>query len=381
MGQRTFERNPLLVFWEMTRACPLACAHCRANALPRPLPGQLSTEEGRRLIDSIVLFGAPPPIVVLTGGDVLARPDLFVLLGYAIDRGLRVTLAPAVSDDLTPPVLRRFAHLGVRTISLSMDGDGPVHDRIRGVPGHARRTRAAIRAAHRAGLRVQVNTAVMRENVDDLPAIANRLFRLGVGIWEIFFLVRTGRAAEVGDLAPADCESCAHFLYDAAARGLEVRTVEAPFFRRVVLERERGFPPPSTPLYRELTRGIGGLPAARARTPRSAGTRDGNGILFIAHDGTVHPGGFLPIPCGNVRTDPLVDVYRNHPLFRLLRDPQNFEGRCGACEHRSLCGGSRARAYAAFGDPLQEDPACPYVPRTLTWPAAAAVGREPTQGG
>ncbi|MBI4416560.1 MAG: TIGR04053 family radical SAM/SPASM domain-containing protein [Euryarchaeota archaeon] len=362
-----FRVRPLLVFWEATRACPLACRHCRASALTDPLPGELATGEAERFLESVADFGRPSPILVVTGGDPLARADLLPLLERARDLGLRLALAPAVSDALSESVLSRLAELGVSAMSISLDGEGPAHDRIRGVPGHWGKTCAAIRTAIDAGLRVQVNTCAMRDNGHQLPAIFARVRGLDAAGWEVFFLIRQGRGTGVEELTPEECEACAHFLYDAACRGLTVRTVEGPFFRRVVRQREAGAPPPDNALYRTLTATLQDCAGPPGEClAHTAGTRDGNGIAFVAYDGTIHPGGFLPIPCGNVRTASLRDVYVDHPLFRDLRAPERFRGRCGACEFRDLCGGSRARAFHRFGNPLGEDPACAYVPPAWT---------------
>lgn len=326
----------------------------------------MSTAEAQRFLDGLEEFGRPAPILVLTGGDVLRRADILSLLGYARDRGLRVTLSPAVSDALTDEVLRAFVELGISTISISLDGEGRTHDAIRGVAGHWRRTCETIRTAVRCGLRVQVNTCVMRENVVDLPAIFARIRDLGAAAWEVFFLIRVGRGLNVDELPPDGCEAVAHFLYDASRRGMPVRTVEAPFFRRVARQRHAGLPAPADPLYERLAADLEHAgPAIGPAAPPTWGTGDGRGIVFVAHDGTIHPGGFLPIACGNVRTTSLRRAYVGHPLFRALRSPSAFKGRCGRCEYRDLCGGSRARAYARFGDPLEEDPACPYVPRAF----------------
>lgn len=365
-GARNFHERPLLVFWETTRACPLVCKHCRASAVTQPLPGELTTDEARRFLDDLREFGHPPPILVLTGGDVLCRADLFDLLDYVRELGIPATLAPAVSDNLTERTLRQFVEAGIRTISISLDGERSAHERIRGVAGHWERTCDAIRSAVRCGLRVQVNTCVLRDNVADLPSVFARIVELGAVAWEVFFLIRTGRGAAVEDLTPEECEAVAHFLYDVSCRGLVVRTVEAPFFRRVVKEREAMGAPPPSPLYYVLASELEALAGpAGGCLAQTAGTRDGYGIAFVAHDGTIAPGGFLPIPCGNVRTESLPRVYHEHTLFLALRAPERFGGRCGVCEYRDVCGGSRARAFERHGDALQEDPACAYVPRGL----------------
>lgn len=365
----TYETSPLLLFWEITKACPLACAHCRAHAQRGPAPGELTTEEALRFLKDVAGFGAPSPILVLTGGDPLSRPDFFELLERARAEGLRVALAPAVSHALSGATMTRLRELGVRAISISLDGArASTHERIRNVPGHFERTRRALSELVEHGFTVQVNTTVMPANVEELAEIAALLKELGVDVWEVFFLVQVGRGARVAELSAAECEDVAHFLYDAASYGFVVRTVEAPFFRRVVAARlDAPSDEPAEarfelgPLYRRLASGLRarlGPPTTRPRAT-SAGTRDGNGILFVGHDGAVSPAGFLPVHLGNVRDDSVVALYREHPLLVAIRRAE-LRGRCGACEHRWLCGGSRSRAFAATGDPLGADPACAY---------------------
>jgi radical SAM protein with 4Fe4S-binding SPASM domain len=203
----------------------------------------------------------------------------------------------------------------------------------------------------------------MRSNVEQLADIAALMARTGVHIWEVFFLVHVGRGVATGAISPDEHEQVCHFLYDASQHGFIVRTVEAPFFRRVVASRQVGGPTPDGALYGELSRRLEelrGLPAARPRA-HTVSTRDGKGIVFVAYDGEVYPAGFLPLGLGNVREQPLSEIYRDTPLLRQIRAAE-FSGRCGRCPYADLCGGSRARAYAASGDPLGEDPACPYLP-------------------
>jgi AdoMet-dependent heme synthase len=359
-----FSQRPMLVFWEMTRACLLACRHCRASATPHAAPGELSLDEGRGLIEQVAGFGRPHPILVLTGGDCLLRPDLFDLAGYAVSLGVPVCMSPSVTPLLTPGMISRIAGSGVKAVSVSLDGArAATHDGVRGIAGHFGRTVQAIRRLVAAGVTVQVNTTVMSANVAELPDIAALLAQTGSHMWEVFFLVHVGRGTAAGAISPAGHEDVCHFLYDAAHHGFVVRTVEAPLFRRVVALRRAGEPPPDTPLYRALSRRLGlllGPPAGRP-SAHTAATRDGKGILFVAHDGEVYPAGFLPLGLGNIRDRPLRDIYRDDPLLRRIRDAR-FTGRCGRCEYADLCGGSRARAYAASGDPLGEDPSCPYQP-------------------
>lgn len=374
MAVLDFAQRPMLVFWETTRACQLACRHCRAEAIPGALPGELDTLEGKKLLDSLTVFGRPYPVIIFTGGDVLMRPDAMELLAYARRLGLPVGVAPSVTDRLTDAAMQSWVDQGVHTVSVSLDGATPrVHDLIRGVDGHFVETLRAIERLCTAGLTVQVNTTVMRDNVTELPAIAEALVARGVGIWEVFFLIRTGRGQRMADLNADACEDVCHFLVDASRYGMVVRTVEAPFFRRIVLWRESEPDDESVDriagryqrnrLYRSLAHDLRrrlGSPRTRIGA-QTKGTRDGHGIVFVGYDGTVYPAGFLPVPLGNVRETPLVKLYRDHFTMRTLHGA-TWGGRCGRCEFRDLCGGSRARAYAAAGDYTAEDPACVHVP-------------------
>jgi len=366
-----FARRPMLVFWEVTRACLLACKHCRASATEGALPGELTTAEGRDLIDQVADFGRPYPILVLTGGDCLLRPDLFDLVEHATGLGVPVALSPSVTPSLTPQMIDRIVASGVKAVSISLDGAVPAtHDGVRGTPGHFEDTIKVISALSTAGLTVQVNTTVMRANVDELADVADLISRAGAHIWEVFFLVQVGRGVATDAVTPAEHEDICHFLYDASQHGFIVRTVEAPFFRRVVSRRQAGDPAPTSGLYQALSGRLATLMGPATARPRAqtAATRDGKGILFVAHDGEINPAGFLPQPLGNVRDESIAAIYRDDPLLRRIR-AADFTGRCGRCEYADMCGGSRARAFAASGDPLGEDPACPYQPADSPGPA------------
>ena len=367
-----FDRRPLLVFWETTRACLLACRHCRASAQPEPLPGELTGEESRALLSDLTRFGAHPPIVVLTGGDCLMRSDIFDLVEYATANHLHVAISPSVTPRLTDDALIRMRSLGVKTASLSLDGALPgTHDGVRGIQGHHDQTLAAVRRLIDLEYTVQVNTTVMAANLAELPEIATQMVRSGVSIWEVFFLISVGRGTGAAEVSPDECEAVCWFLTEAAQYGMVVRTVEAPFFRRVARQRAAGAPPPNDlaeHLVGELHARLG-EPTERRAIP-AVRTRDGQGIIFVAYNGDVYPAGFLPLPLGNVRDARLSDIYRTHPLLRDIR-ASAFRGRCGVCEYREVCGGSRSRAYAASGDPLGEDPACVHIPRAATLPLPA----------
>ncbi|MHB8351921.1 MAG: TIGR04053 family radical SAM/SPASM domain-containing protein [Thermoplasmata archaeon] len=356
----SFAERPVLVFWETTRACPLSCRHCRASAIARPLPGELSTAEGRSLIDRLLDFGRPYPTLILTGGDPLQRPDLPELVGHARTLGINVAVSPAVSERLDHTMLTTLRNLGVAAMSISLDGGtAATHERIRGVPGHFGQSLDAIESGLRSGLRVQVNSTVMSGNLTELPRLFQALYSRGVRTWEVFFLIRTGRGADLREVTPTEAEEVSHFLYDASRYGVLVRPVEAPFLRRVRKARDGPMPshggPLSAALHHELEERMGSATQPSSLAPR--GTLDGDGILFVAYDGTVYPGGFLEYRLGNVRSADPVGLYRESELLRQIR-ARELHGACGICSYRFECGGSRARAFVHSGDPLGTDPAC-----------------------
>ncbi|MFP3308631.1 MAG: TIGR04053 family radical SAM/SPASM domain-containing protein [Nitrososphaeria archaeon] len=348
----------------MTRACGLACRHCRASAMTQRLPGELGTREGRALLEDIAGFGDPRPMVVFTGGDPLMREDLEELVSAARDLGLRASAAPAVTPLFTEERMRSLARAGLSGVSISLDGARPeTHEWVRRSPGHFRATLEAARAASSAGLKVQLNSLVFRGNVEEVPGVMAVARSLGIDTLEFFYLVRVGRAAEgMEELTPAEYEDLSAFLVDATSYCFTIRTVEGPFVRRIAAGGglRRGS------LYNLLSRRAAELLGEPwcTRSLRVTNTRDGKGIIFVAYNGDVYPSGFLPLPLGNVRRTSIVRIYRENPLLRSIRAAE-FGGRCGACEYRDACGGSRSRAFASLGDPLGEDPACPYVPRSL----------------
>lgn len=355
-----FDDRPVLVFWETTKACMLSCVHCRASAISRPLPGELDTSEGFRLIDQVVGFGEPHPTIIFTGGDPLMRGDIFELLDYARGRGVRFAVSPSVTPLLTSEKLAKLKDSGASAVSVSIDGASPTtHDGIRRVEGTFARSLEVLREGLRLGLNMQVNTTVMRRNVSELPDLFHILVSYGVKVWEVFFLIRVGRGIDVEDLSPEENESVANFLYDASRYGVLVRTVEAPFVRRVARMRELYGEYWGHSLYLQLKAKLERLdgPPRQKSTIALKGTLDGDGIIFVGYEGTVYPGGLTPYPLGNVRRESLVKIYRENPVLRKIRG-RVFGGFCGMCEYRDICGGSRARAYASSGDPLASDPGC-----------------------
>lgn len=346
-----FNEAPLLVIWEATQACDLACVHCRAAALPSRNPNELTTEEGFRLLEEIRSFG--DPLMVFTGGDPLKRPDLFELMEYSVKLGLRTNVSPSATPLLTPEAVERFKQLGLARMAISLDGhDADSHDSFRGIPGTFDRAMVALRHAQRIGLETQLQTTVTRRNLAHLEEIAALVGDVGGRMWSLFFLVVTGRALANDDLTGAEYEQVFEKLYQISRTApFDIKTTEGMHYRRYVAQRkkqERGSAESNE--------------NARRVAWRTAGVSDGKGFVFVSHTGEICPSGFLPVTAGNVRRDSLKDVYRNAQLFRDLRDPEKREGKCGLCEYTNICGGSRSRAYANTGNYLAEDPRCTYQP-------------------
>lgn len=362
--------RPFLVIWEVTRACELACGHCRADAQHRRDPRELSTDQGRALLDDLASYGPPHPMVVLTGGDPFERPDLAELVAHGNRAGLHMSLSPSVTPKLTHDALAAMRAAGAHAVSLSLDGpDAATHDGFRGIPGVFDATLAGARTARDVGLRVQVNTTVTRDSVLGLPGVLARVVEMDVALWSVFFLVPTGRGGSLLALRGDEVEEVLHWLHDVGGV-VPVKTTEAPHFRRVALQRagvadlDAAFP--VGPLRAELrtrTRALLGDRLAQRHRPRPPlAVNAGSGFGFIDHIGQVYPSGFLPLVAGSVHDQPFSTIYRDSQLLQALRDRDRLGGTCGRCEFRDVCGGSRSHAYAVTGDPLAADPTCAYEP-------------------
>jgi radical SAM protein len=354
-----FNRTPFTVAWEVTRACAYACIHCRAEAQPKRDPRELTTDEGFRLIDDLVDVGRP--ILIITGGDPMMRPDLLDLIRYASGRGLRVALSPTATKLVTRARLEEAREAGVARVQISLDGSRPeVQDAFRGQPGSFQRTLEILDDIRSAGLSLQVGTTVSRYNLDDLDAIDRVVGDYGAVMWSLFFLVPTGRGRQEDMISPQEHERVFNWLYDLSkSASFDVRTTAAQHYRRVVIQRRRREEAPSGAGL--LVTGAG-YSFADGLGQSNRGVNDGNGFAFVSHTGDVCPSGFLPLPGGNVRDRSFTDIYRDSPLFRDLRDYTLLKGKCGTCDFREVCGGSRARAYAVTGDYLESDPYCVYQP-------------------
>ena len=365
-----FNERPFIAIWEVTQACDLACVHCRASAQPERHPEELTTEEGKRLIDEIASWKVP--VFVLSGGDPIKRADLFELIGYARSVGVRVSLTPSATPLLTRDVVVRLKEAGLARMAVSMDGaSAATHDAFRGLSGSFARTLDAVRWANEVGLPVQINTTFSRRNIGEIDQIVALMEQLHVSLWSVFFLVPTGRG-KLNDLLNADeFESVFARLHQLSKTAtFDIKTTEAQHYRRFLLQqkvadRQAGLAPVETPVSSDE---IG-------RAPR--GLNDGKGFVFISHKGEVFPSGFLPVSAGSIRERSLEAIYCESSLFQDLRDPAKLEGKCGACEFKQICGGSRSRAYALTGNPLGEEPCCAYIPKGFDVNAARAQ-RPPT---
>lgn len=351
-----FDHSPLVVFYELTRACDLLCLHCRACAQTDPDPNELTANQSRALIDQIAQFPRRP-LLVLTGGDPLKRPDIYDLIRYATAAGLQVAVTPSATPLVTRAVLRSLQRSGMRRIAISLDGaDAATHDDQRGVPGSFARTLDILRDARELSIPAQVNTTLTPKNIDQIDALAELLATLGVVLWSVFYIVPVGRAAAGRRLYAEQYErSFAQLASHLERRPFAIKTTAAPQFRRFLLElrrRKRG----SQADIRSKTSPSGQAPM---------GINDGKGVMFISHAGLIHPSGFMPIVCGMFPLASVVDVYQRSPVFRGLRDSSLLEGKCHHCEYRNVCGGSRSRAFSLTGNPYAEEPDCAYVPRTL----------------
>jgi radical SAM protein len=370
---RNFNDAPFLAIWELTQACDLACVHCRACAIPARNPLELSTEEGFRLLETVSAFG--DPLMVFTGGDPLKRPDLFPLLQKSVSLGLRTTITPSATSLLNEETIERFQQSGVARIAISLDGwDAASHDGFRRVEGSFDRTVIALKYARRIGLSTQINTTITRHNLGQVDQIAGLVGAFGARLWSVFFLVATGRASASQDLSAEQYEEVFSFLYDLSKTApFDIKTTEAQHYRRYVAQCRK----PDSSYSQRM-----GTPAKVIQ--RQAGINDGKGLVFISHTGEIYPSGFLPLSAGNVRRNSLSDIYRNSSLFRTLRQPDKLRGKCGDCEFRNLCGGSRSRSFALTGDYLAEDPKCVYQPKRMRRPrpaeSASVVMHDPSFG-
>lgn len=351
---RNYEENPFIVIWEVTRACALHCLHCRAEAQYHPDPRQLTFEEGKQLIDQIADLDRP--LFVFTGGDPLMRPDLFELARYAIEeKNLPVSMTPSATPKVTRAAIQQAKEVGLSRWAFSLDGSSAeIHDHFRGTKGSYDLTMRGIEYLKELEIPIQVNTTISNYNLHDLEAIAEKVKDMGAVLWSLFFLVPTGRAMQKDMVTAEQHEEIMKWLFHLGHKmPYGIKTTEAPHYRRVFNQEKKRLGD-QVPVGSKRLDLLG-------RAPK--GVNDGDGFVFISHTGDVYPSGFLPITCGNVREQSLADIYRYSPIMQNLRNKTLLKGKCGVCEFKEICGGSRARAHAMTGDYLESDPACSYIPK------------------
>jgi radical SAM protein len=363
-----FDEQPFIVIWETTQACDLACVHCRACAQPLRDLLELSTKQAKKLIDDIADVKAP--VFVMTGGDPLKRPDIFELVSYCRDRGVRPSLTPSATPLLTKDAIIKLKDAGLTRLAISLDGSTPgLHDKFRKVDGSYVCTLNAVRWAREIGLPVQINTTITRHNLEDFDNLVALMETLDIVLWSVFFLVPTGRGSSIGLISAEEFEQVFEKLYQTAQRvSFDIKSTEAQHYRRFLLQKRIEDRKPGS--GKKLIQFLGvATPDGIGRAPK--GINDGKGFVFVSHRGEVFPSGFLPISGGNIKKQSLGEIYRNSPLFKDLRDAGKLEGKCGRCEFREICGGSRARAYALTGNAFAEEPCCVYEPKRASKPAGA----------
>jgi radical SAM protein len=350
-AQRDFNVSPMIVFYELTRACDLVCLHCRACAQSRPDPNELSNSLSRRLIDQVASFPARP-MLVLTGGDPLKRADVYDLISHAVDRGLETAITPSPTPLVTAEAIGRLKAAGIHRMAVSIDGaDAETHDALRGVAGSFAQTQRIMAEARELRIPVQVNTTLNPTNYGQIEAIADMLADQGIVLWSVFLIVPVGRATESLRLSGAQYEAAFARLYVQSQRQpYGIKTTEGMHYRRFVAQQQ------------VRARQAGERTGVARPRYLTMGINDGKGVMFVSHTGLIHPSGFMPLLCGMFPFNHVVDVYQKSPIFRRLRQPDTFEGKCGYCEYRNLCGGSRARAYNVTGNPYAAETDCIYQP-------------------
>ncbi|MFZ0633768.1 MAG: TIGR04053 family radical SAM/SPASM domain-containing protein [Acidobacteriaceae bacterium] len=385
-----YDRAPFLAIWETTQACDLSCKHCRASAQPLAHPSQLSTAEATNLIDQIADLQVP--LFVFTGGDPLKRQDIFQLIEHAAKKGVHAALTPSATPLLTRDAIARMKDSGLSRLAVSLDGSVPaIHDSIRGIPGTWQRTVDAIQYANEAALPIQVHTVVSRLNISDLDRLSVLLTEKQIVMWSFFFLVPVGRGQLADLLTGEEFEDVFAKMWELTKRvPFAIKTTEAMHYRRYLIQQRMIEGRPTVGVHDDA----GARPTGHHGWASHPGTgsedkavgwatkrvNDGRGFVFISHIGKVYPSGFLPIEGGDLHSDTLAHIYQESPIFVKLRDSDQLHGKCGACEFRNICGGSRARAYAVTGDIMAEEPCCIYQPRGYhpdpNQPTAATPGCE-----
>ena len=394
------EFKPRLIFWEVTKGCNLRCIHCRATATELSSPTDLPTARALDIIDQIAEVSNP--ILVLSGGEPLYRSDIFQLARYAADKGLRVALATN-GTLVTKEVARMIADSAIKRVSISLDGaDAATHDTFRGIPGAFEAALYGFRNLKQVGMSVQINMTIARHNAEQLPRVLELAKSVGADALHTFLLVPVGCGVDIAEeqmVPPEEYERMLNWFYDRSLEGgIELKATCAPHYFRVVRQRrvadrhaaeaaaktartqESPHPGaigptdmlmpggtgislrPQAPPHGHHTGHPGGHP--NDMNAMTKGCLAGTGVCFISHEGEVYPCGYLPAIAGDLRKQKFADVWANAAVFNELRDADNLKGKCGCCEFRNVCMGCRARAFAASGDYLGEEPFCVYEPKS-----------------
>ena len=345
-------RPPRVLAWETTAACNLLCRHCRGSSTFKVPEGELNTAEAKKLLDDIRETGTP--IIIMSGGEPLMRPDIFEIIQHGTDLGFRMTLATN-GTLITPDVARKLKEAGVQRVAVSLDGRQPTHDAFRCQPGCFGRSLEGIENLKAAGIEFQINTTVSAFNINELEDVHRFVKEIGAVAHHFFFLVPTGRGSELTEfeITPEKYEEALEWLYRESRRSeIMIRPTCAPHYFRIMrqIAKKEGY---------EVTQKTHGLDAM------TKGCLGGISFGFISSTGEVNPCGYLPVSAGNVRRQSFKDIWENAEVFRNLRNADLYEGKCGACEYKRVCGGCRARAYAETGNYLAEEPLCSYIPISL----------------
>ena len=401
-GAGSKEYVPRLIFWEVTKGCNLRCVHCRATATELSSPNDLSTPRALDIISQIADFCSP--ILVLSGGEPLYRPDIFQLARFATEKGIRVALGTN-GTLVTKEVARKIVDSGVRRVSISLDGaDSTTHDTFRGIPGAFEAAVYGMRNLKELGMSVQINMTIAKHNAKQLPAVLDLSRELGADALHTFLLVPVGCGVDIADdqmVAPQEYEEMLNWFYDRSLEGgIELKATCAPHYYRVARQRKAA----DRKLAVMMPRSAEGAPAIgptdimmpggtgvviRPRVQQAQahgghpggghpgghpgemaamtkGCLAGTGVCFVSHEGEVFPCGYLPAIAGDLRKQPFAEIWNHSQVFNTLRDDSKLEGKCGCCEFRHVCMGCRARAFAATGNYMSEEPFCVYTPKTLT---------------
>ena len=341
-----------ILAWEVTRACNLACRHCRASAQDCPHPDELSTAEGLAFIDELAGLDTPP-MLIFTGGEPLLRADIYDLAEHARKRGLKAVMAPN-GTLLDARAAARLKDCGILRCSISLDGpDAARHDALRGAPGAFERALGGIAALKNVGMPFQINTAVTRANLDCFKDIARLCVDLGAAAWHIFLLVPAGRGADMIDesIEAVEYERLLNWFYDFRSRTpMRLKATCAPQYYRILRQRAKA-------------EGVAVTPESFGLDAVTRGCLAGLGFCFVSHVGEVQPCGYLELSCGNIRSASFSDIWRESEVFKALRDPAAYAGKCGRCAYHRFCGGCRARALTLHGHYLAEEPFCAYTPQ------------------